>query len=133
MASKTVPKRPGRGWVGGSHPNMPGATVWCSQTEPLQAISAVEIVEDPELRIVVPSYHVSALAIGPDGRPNRALTDEEFDRIRAAFEMDGADEDNHGQGYARHLWLRVGARVEDPCPCKQDEPTTTDGSRLWRP
>jgi hypothetical protein len=112
---------------------MPGATVWRSESEPLQVISAVEAVEDPEVGLIVPSFHVSALAIGPGGRPARACTDAELDRVREAFQMDGADEDNHGRGLARHLWLRVGARVEDPCACKQDEPTAADGPRLWRP
>ncbi|MEL6715152.1 MAG: hypothetical protein AAFP86_15325, partial [Planctomycetota bacterium] len=106
---------------------------WQSESELLQAISSVDLAGEPELGIVVPSYHVSAVAFTPDGRTQRSCTDAEFDRVREAFQMDGADEDNHGRGNARHLWLAVGARVETPCPCKEDEPTTADGPRLWRP
>jgi len=129
---KATPKRPSSGWQGRRLVNSPEVWGWWSESAPIQVLSATEIVEDAETNLILPSYHVSCVIIDRTG-PCRACSDEELASVREAFQMDGADEDNHGKGLARHLWLRVGARVEDPCPCKQDEPTTVDGPREWRP
>jgi hypothetical protein len=115
------------------HPVMTGAWVCRSESDPIQVLSAVELAEEEAIGLILPSYHVSAVVIDAHGAPTRSCTDSELDIVREAFQMDGADEDNHGHGLVRHLWLAVGARVEDPCACKQDEPTTVDGPREWRP
>lgn len=126
------PKQP-RGWAFlGRHPHLPHALIYRSEDEPLQAISAIEVVEDKDSPIARPSYHVSAIYLGAREGEERACTDDELERVRVAFQMDGADEDNHGEGIARHLWLDCDKRVEDLCACKQDEETFVDGSREWR-
>jgi len=60
----------------------------------------------------------------------RACTDEEMERVRQAFGLAGAEEDNHGPGIARHLWIVCGREKEPPCPCKQDEQRTVEGPRV---
>ena len=92
-------------------------------------LSAVEMVEQnpPGSGIVMPHYHVSATHQG--GVP-RACTDQEMEEVRAAFDMGGAEEDNHGPGIARHLWIMVGRDREPECPCKQDEDRIVEGDRV---
>lgn len=62
--------------------------------------------------------------------PPRACTDQEMELVRAAFELGGAEEDNHGKGIARHLWAVVGRDREPKCPCKQDQDAIAEGPRV---
>lgn len=90
----------------------------------LTVLSAVEAPEG------VPEYHVSVCAWVMSTRQKRVPTDEEIEQVRAAFSMGGAEEDNHGPGCVRHLWLRVDRDRQDPCPCKQDEERIVEGDRV---
>ena len=103
---------------------------WGSSSLGVLVLSAVDIVDQnpPGAGIVAPHYHVSATHRA--GAAPRACTDEEMERVRAAFGMGGAEEDNHGRGIARHLWLLCGRDREPECPCKQDEDRTVDGPRV---
>lgn len=86
-----------------------------------QVISAVEVVERNEGVVEVPHFHVST-CYGSDPQMRRTCTDEEMERVRADFSMGGAEEDNHGPGIVRHLWLECGKSRQSDCACKTDEP-----------
>ncbi len=103
---------------------------WLNGDVGAACLSCVEIVEQnpPGSGIVAPHYHVSATH--PFGPVRRACTDEEMERVRAAFGLAGAEEDNHGDGIARHLWILCGREREPACPCKQDEQRTVEGPRV---
>lgn len=94
-------------------------------------LSSVDVVdlEPPAAGIVAPHFHVSATFRDRGTGHRRACTDQELEQVRAAFGMGGADEDNHGPGIARHLWMLCGRDREPACPCKADEPRETIGPR----
>lgn len=122
----TPPKDPkGKDWkcLGKNHLG----TMWVKG--PLTCLCAVELVGggpgDPSRW----QHHVSA-SWRPILSPARTCTDQEMEEVRAAFDMGGAEEDNHGPGIVRHLWLTVGQDREPECPCKQDEVRTVEGDRV---
>jgi len=101
----------------------------------LQVISAVEVVPDVGAAgPLSPHFHISCVRRVPGmvvgSRVNEVCSDEELERVRAGFGMGGAEEDNHGEGSARHLWLKVGASTQPECPCKQDEDKIVEGDRV---
>lgn len=107
------------------------AEAWRNLDLGLQVITSVELVErnPPGSGIVAPHFHVSAIhRSGMGGQ--RACTDQELELVRAAFGMGAAEEDNHGPGIARHLWILVGADREPACPCKAAEVRTVEGPRV---
>ncbi|RTL25812.1 MAG: hypothetical protein EKK55_08790 [Rhodocyclaceae bacterium] len=91
-------------------------------------LSSVDVAEvnPPKAGIVAPHFHVSATF---RSNPPRACTDQEMEVVRASFDMGGADEDNHGPGIARHLWMLCGRDREPACPCRADEQQVTVGPR----
>lgn len=79
--------------------------------------------------ILVPQFHVSVTEHG--ARPS----DEAVRAALADFGMEGADEDNHLPGRARHFWMcDDGRKAEPPCDCKATEETIVepDGFRWQR-
>lgn len=133
-----LPKSPhGHGWYGGvpwSHPSIPESKcfIWYHR-DGLKVLTAVESVEKnpPGSGLVIPHFHVSATR-HTTPRAYRTCTDQEIEMVRRDFDMGGAEEDNHGAGKARHLWLacdREGDR-EPECPCKQDEDVLVEGDRV---
>lgn len=54
-------------------------------------------------------------------KSGRRVSDRDLERVRRAFDMEGAEEDNHAPGITRALFLTVdpGRRVE--CECKTEE------------
>lgn len=126
--------------VDGIVPRLPEPADWCTigavdtgnrgralalLRDGLQVLTAVE---SPEGR---PEFHVSVSALtGIPTHPRRAPTDQEMEFVRGAFGMGGADEDNHGPGVCRHLWLDVGKSRQEPCACKQDEQRIVEGDRV---
>lgn len=96
----------------------------------LQALSSVDVAEDTESGLLLPHWHVSVVARRSPGFEPSTATDEEVERVRAAFGLGGAEEDNHGSGVARHLWLVCGRSRQPDCPCKQDEDRIVEGDRV---
>jgi hypothetical protein len=64
----------------------------------------------------------------------RRATDDEIRGVLADFGFEGAEEDNHSSGLARHFWLDEGRTVQPECPCKATEETVVepDGYRWQR-
>lgn len=123
----------GRGWRWmGAYPLPTGivAQGFTHDDHGIRCLSAVEIVEQnpPGSGLMVPHYHVSATFTTPTSR--RACTDQELELVREAFGLAGAEEDNHGPGIARHLWIACGREKEPECPCKQDEQRIVEGDRV---
>ena len=56
----------------------------------------------------------------------RRPSDEDFARVRRAFDMEDAEEDNHFPGVARHLFLTVDVARRVECECKAEETVVTE-------
>ena len=124
MLLETIPHlRPVGKWLGPAPVQTPVGPAAAYRLEQLCVLSAVESPEG------YPEYHVSVSCLQMDFS-RRVATDEEMERVRSAFGCGGAEEDNHGAGIVRHLWLRVGSTKQDPCPCKQDEERIVEGDRV---
>lgn len=120
---------PGWRWMRRTQLEDGPADAWVNPELGLFVLSATEIAEQnpPGSGLAAPHYHVSATWRA--GLP-RTCTDEEMERVREAFGLAGAEEDNHGQGIARHLWILCGREKEPTCACKQDEQRTVEGDRV---
>lgn len=90
----------------------------------LRVLSAVEIVEGHS-GLLVPHYHVSVSA--RSGIASAAM----MNKVRQDFQMQDAEEDNHGKGVVRHLWREVYGEPKE-CHCKNEEAPMVDGEREWR-
>lgn len=93
--------------------------------ESVRVLSAVEWVEG-HTGLLVPHYHVSVSHQG------NVASHDVMDAVRRDFQMQDAEEDNHGKGIVRHLWREVHGTPAD-CHCKNEDPPTVDGEREWRP
>ncbi len=96
----------------------------------IRVISALEMAELPDRSGVGPQWHIS-VSRGPKKRPRP--TD-----VRAAlraFQMHGAEEDNHHPGVARHFWVPVDPAHRVDCECKEEEAVITepDGYKWTNP
>lgn len=98
-----------------------GAVVACSSRH-----AAVEVKKSG---LLVPQLHVSI----SDG--GQRATDDVVRAALADFGFEGAEEDNHQPGIARHFWLVEGLGVQPDCECKKVEETIVepDGFRWQRP
>lgn len=87
----------------------------------LSVCSSREPLEDKRTGLVLPTFQVSV-------SKNRARPDDEAVRSALAdFDMEGADEDNHSPGIARHFWLIDDGRTKQPeCECKETEETIVE-------
>lgn len=85
-------------------------------------------VESHTSKLIVPSVQLSISVRG--GRPS----DDVIRGVLADFALEGAEEDNHSPGIARHFWLDDGRTVQPECECKQVEETVVeqDGYRWQR-
>lgn len=91
----------------------------------LGGIVALSDVSAPEGK---PEWHVS---VTDRGGIADALV---MAQVRRDFGMVDAQEDNHGKGKARHLWLVVPERDRRPdCHCVNEAPPNVEGEREWRP
>jgi hypothetical protein len=74
--------------------------------------------------MVVPHFHVSVSIPSENRRPN----DDEMDVVRADFDMEDAEEDNHSPGVARHLFrpVHLPRGTVGLCECKEDEEIVTE-------
>ena len=122
-------KRPSvasKGWRACGEHRVHGTTGMCKvwmHDEGIAVLSAVEWVngQDHDYRY---EYHVSV------SYRRGVAPDEIMERVRADFDMGGADEDNHSPGVVRHLWLWIDAEKQDPCACVQDEDQVQEGDRV---
>lgn len=85
-------------------------------------------VESHRSKLIVPCFHLSISY--NDGR----ASDDIVRGVLADFAFEGAEEDNHSSGMARHFWLDEGATVQPECECKRTEETIVepDGYRWQR-
>lgn len=106
--------------------------VYRNELRGLQVLSAIDIADDPANPGAPPRayWHVSVMARGVLFGMLSIATDEQLERVRSAFDMGGAEEDNHGPGKARHLWLACGSTRQPDCACKTDEDRHADGARV---
>jgi hypothetical protein len=107
---------------------MPRATVWRSRG--LYVIT--DLVEADYRGEVCKQNHLSVSVAGV----MRRATNAEMARVRADFDMEDAEEDNHSPGVARHLFLplHLPRGSVGVCDCKEDEEQVVepDGYRWSR-
>lgn len=129
-------KRPPRGgaWIcrgTNGHLDEQLASIWDHPALGVRVLSSIHAVpKNPPGpgSLLVPHWHVSASYRAT--KPARACTDQEMEVVRRDFAMGGAEEDNHGPGVARHLWLACDEDREPECPCKHDEDRLVEGPRV---
>jgi len=82
----------------------------------LVACSSRAPLPDKRSGLYLPTFQVSVSFNG--ARPN----DEQVRSALADFGIEGAEEDNHSPGIARHFWLVDDGRARQPeCECKTTE------------
>lgn len=93
------------------------------------AISAVGNFEMPDGDGVGLQWHVSI------SRSGRRPSPADVRKALRSFGMEGAEEDNHEPGNARHFWLVVDPARRVACQCKTDEDVIVepDGHRWTNP
>lgn len=90
------------------------------QRGPISVISALEMAEYPDRDGTGPQWHISISRRGM--RP----TPLDVSRALRAFDLIGAEEDNHHPGNARHFWLPVDPAHRVDCECKETEVTVIE-------
>lgn len=85
-------------------------------------------IESKHSKLIVPCFHVSISQGGC------RAGDDTIRSVLADFGLEGAEEDNHSSGKARHFWLDEGRVVQPECECKRTEETVIepDGYRWQR-
>jgi hypothetical protein len=91
--------------------------IW--QSGPLRVISALDIANLPKGG-VGPQWHISVT------RNGKRASDLELRRALRAFDMVGAEEDNHHPGNARHFFMPVDPAERVECECKTTEETVVE-------
>jgi hypothetical protein len=86
----------------------------------LIAVSGYETAEFGKAKMLVPQFHVSVSEFG------RRPTDDAVRSVLADFGMEGAEEDNHVPGVARHFWLVEGVAKSPECDCKETQERITE-------
>jgi hypothetical protein len=92
------------------------------QQGPVRVISSIDFAKYPRGEAFGPQWHVSAAIEGGLRRPSAV----EMLRVRRAFNMLEAEEDNHEPGNARHLFLVCDPALRVACECKEDEVLVTE-------
>ena len=95
-------------------------SIW--QRGPLRVISTVDLAKYPTGDDVGPQWHLSVAVVGAARRPSAV----EMLRVRRAFGMLAAEEDNHHPGNARHLFMSIDPAHRVDCECKADEMTVRE-------
>lgn len=90
------------------------ASAWRNGTT--QVISALVLADLPDGAGVGLQWHISVSRLGTK-RPKP----HDLRRALRAFAMQGAEEDNHHPGTARHFWVPVDEAHRVECQCKTDE------------
>lgn len=122
-------KRPPAHWdCAGPAPARVNATAW--RYAGLLVLSELSTMEAPDGKgDAIPQWLISISKGGK--RPS----DRDVARVLEAFDMVGAEEDNHGPGISRHFFLVVDPARRVECECKTDETVVTepDGYRWSTP
>jgi len=109
----------------------PGVQIGSAWTfGPLRVISTLTLAELPDgSKEIGPQWHISITDAGKRPKPKQVR------RALRAFDMVGAEEDNHHPGNARHFWMPVDSARRVDCECKADEVTIVepDGYRYTNP
>lgn len=138
-SATTTEQRPrGGGWHRLNGPaTIPGVEVlslswWTDRT--VMVCSALENADYPAGGGRGPQWHLSVSLVmrpTPTTRPGRP----EVRRTLRAFDLVGAEEDNHHPGIARHFWRPVDPARRVGCECKATEKVITerDGYRWTNP
>jgi hypothetical protein len=109
--------------------------VWMNTSLVLGVISAVEVAQDKDGIDRGPEYHIS-ISKNDREKPRRCTSDEAAYVLRA-FDLEGAEEDNHvPHGVVRNFWRTVAQPLIGlECACKADEPAIREdkGDYVWRP
>lgn len=138
MTSILKLKRPsGPGWVELPPPpafatlGYPSA-LWFFPEAEITVISAIEVAKDKDDTDRGPEYHISISKLG-----QRRCDFNEALFVVNAFDMVGAEEDNHvPHGFVRNFWRPVAdGLVGLECGCKEKEPEIREdkGDFIWRP
>jgi hypothetical protein len=126
----SAPRAPITGnWVYKGRQRLPGGLPPADKYESpdgILVLSAYEIGEGHS-GLIVPHFHISV------SYRSTTATAEMMRAVRHDFHMEAADEDNHGQGVVRHLWLEAHRAVPAECHCKNEDPPRVEGERAWRP
>lgn len=77
-------------------------------------------VESHKSKLIVPSFQLSISVAG------RRASDDVVRGVLADFGLEGAEEDNHSSGIARHFWLDEGRTSQPECECKKTEETIVE-------
>ena len=99
-------------------PMVLASSVW--QSGPIRVCTALEQAEYPDGDGAGPQWHISITTMGKRPKPNHVR------RALRAFDLVGAEEDNHEPGNARHFWLPVDPAHRVDCQCKEDEEVIVD-------
>lgn len=137
MESVIKPKRPkGKGWEYRG-PASPETTMgyeghyWYHPEQSLLVISALEVATDADGHSNGPEYHLSV-----SKWPRQRCTSQQAKWVVRAFDLDGAEEDNHVPGgFARNFWRPVAENlIGKECECKESEPAIVEdkGDFVWR-
>jgi hypothetical protein len=87
----------------------------------VRVISTLERAEYPDgSGEVGPQWHISI------ARPNQRPHADDVELGLRAFDMVGAEEDNHHPGVARHFWKPVDPARRTDCECKVTEAVIVD-------
>lgn len=82
----------------------------------LVILSTIDVAELPDgSGDVGPQWHLS-VSLGKGAK--RRATDDECERVLRDFGLEGAEEDNHTPGLARHFWMPVDPARRVECECK---------------
>lgn len=133
MLVAKIPKSSKRGGAWRKVCDVPRGARWDCDKFNLSVVSTLDVTTDG------PEFHVSVARraeVGTGAAPRRA-TIEELERVKAAFKMQGAHEDNHGpHRFTRSLWLHTDPAMRKDCDCFEEEPEVlpipAGGEYLWR-
>jgi hypothetical protein len=98
-------------------------------------VSALELADYPDgSGVRGPQWHLSISGRGKHGRVERP-DEKRVRQVLRDFGLEGAEEDNHHPGHARHFWLPVDLARRVTCECKETEETIVepDGYRWTNP
>lgn len=121
-------RRPGPGWeripIPPASPLAEIGTVSAWQRKRTCVISALENAELPDGSGTGPQWHISVSRVAGAGNKRPSFVDVR--RALHAFDMKGAEEDNHHPGNARHFWVPVDPSKRVGCECKVTETVVTE-------
>lgn len=121
-----IEKRPRVGcWRQFTHPIVnrhPASVVSVWVNGCLRVSSAIEEADYPDGQGTGPQWHLSVSVAGMQRRARK----HEVKQLLRDFDMEGAEEDNHHPGVARHFWIPLDPAHRVECQCKAEEATLVE-------